>query len=355
MHQLEEASALTEGPVLDRLLQWKLSLNEKLQKLKLLDNEILALVNDDAVEDEIEQADVFSERLQQSIISVDQLIASRSSIPTATHRSLSTSRTTEITETTTATTTDTPTGRRTPPLTEDDVPIVSDAHCRVKLPKLVPKAFNGDLNKWEAFWSTFESSIHLHPALSAVDKFTYLNSLLEGCAMRAVAGLKLTAANYTEAIDTLKKRFGNKQQIISRHMNTLLELESVASANNIKALQRLFDQVELQVRSLKSLEVPLNLYGNLLSSLFMNQLPQELRLIISREISDEEWRIDEIMTIVERDISARERAFSSSSGESRGSGLLTAATLLTSDSQPKCSYCQQSHSSSSCTVITDIA
>ena len=100
--------------------------------MKLLDNEILTLINDDAVEDEIEQADVISERLQQSINSVDQLIASRSSIPTATRQSLSTSRTTETTETTTATTTDTPTGRRTPPLTEDDVPIVSDVHCRVK-------------------------------------------------------------------------------------------------------------------------------------------------------------------------------------------------------------------------------
>ena len=101
MHQIEEASAVTEGLALERLLQWKLSLNEKLQKLKLLDNEILALVNDDAVEEEIEQVDVFSERLQQSIISVDQLIASRSFIPTATHRSLSTPNNTETTETTT--------------------------------------------------------------------------------------------------------------------------------------------------------------------------------------------------------------------------------------------------------------
>ena len=35
MHQLEEASAVAEGPALDRLLQWKLSLNEKLQKLTM--------------------------------------------------------------------------------------------------------------------------------------------------------------------------------------------------------------------------------------------------------------------------------------------------------------------------------
>ena len=34
---------------------------------------------------------------------------------------------------------------------------------RVKLPKLEPKKFNGDLTKWETFWSSFESSITLIP------------------------------------------------------------------------------------------------------------------------------------------------------------------------------------------------
>ena len=373
MRQLEEASAVTGGVALERLLQWKLSLNDKLQKLKSLDNEILALVNDNAIDDEIEQADVFSERLQQSIIGVDQLISSKSAV-TTTRRSSLTPRTTEpttessataVTETSTsrtiptetsaAVTTEASTSSTAGLLPTDEVPVVSDVHCRVKLPKLVPKPFNGDLTKWEAFWSTFESSIHLHPTLSAVDKFTYLTSLLEGPAMRAVAGLKLTLANYAEAIDTLKNRFGNKQQIISQHMETLLELETVTSPNNIKALRCLYDQVEFQVRSLKSLKVPLNSYGNLLSSLFMNRLPQELRLIISRQIGEEEWHIDEIMIIVERKICARKRAFTSTSGESHGSGLPTATVLLTSDSHPKCSYCRQGHSSSSCTVVTDIA
>ena len=92
-------------------------------------------------------------------------------------------------------------------------------------------------------------------------------------------------------------------------MDTLLELESVTSSTNTKALRRWYDQVEFQVRSLKSLEVPLDSYGNLLSSLFMNRLPQELRLIVSREVGEAEWRIDEIMNIVEREVSARERAF----------------------------------------------
>ena len=150
MNQLEEASAATGGPALERLLQWKLSLNDKLQKLKSLDNEILALVSDDAIDDEIEQADVFSERLQQSIISVDQLISSKS----ATRGSLSTPRTTAPTEILAAAVTEASTSRTTPtetsataatvvsasstapPLPTDDVPVVSDGHCRVKLPKL---------------------------------------------------------------------------------------------------------------------------------------------------------------------------------------------------------------------------
>ena len=55
MNQLEEASAATGGPALEKLLQWKLSLNNKLQKLKSLDNEILALVNDHAIDDEIDK------------------------------------------------------------------------------------------------------------------------------------------------------------------------------------------------------------------------------------------------------------------------------------------------------------
>ena len=172
--------------------------------------------------------------------------------------------------------------------------------------------------------------------------------------MRAIAGLKLTAPNYKEAVDILHKRFGDKQQIISQHMDTLLELESVASASNVKALRRLYDQLEFQVRSLKSLEVPMDSYGNLLSSLLINRLPHEIQLLVNREIGDGEWQVDQVMTILEREITARERA-SVTGTEPRGPPLHTTAAFMIGDGQPKCSYCRQNHSSSSCTVVTDVA
>ena len=77
------------------------------------------------------------------------------------------------------------------------------------------------MTKWTAFWESFESAIHSNTELSDVEKFNYLNSLLERSAREAVSGLALTAANYRQAIETLKKRFGCKQLIVNKHMDAL--------------------------------------------------------------------------------------------------------------------------------------
>ena len=45
----------------------------------------------------------------------------------------------------------------------------------------------------------------------------YLRSLLQRSAYDAIPGLTLSAANYREAVEILKK-FRNKQMIISKHM-----------------------------------------------------------------------------------------------------------------------------------------
>ena len=79
------------------------------------------------------------------------------------------------------------------------------------------------------FWDSFESSIHLNPELADVDKFNYLSSLVEGVAAEAVSGLKLTTANYEKGIAILNKRFGNKQNIITKHMEILLSIDAVTS------------------------------------------------------------------------------------------------------------------------------
>ena len=187
-----------------------------------------------------------------------------------------------------------------------------------------------------------------------------MNSLLEGSAREAVSGLALTAANYHEAIAILQKRFGSRQQIISKHMDILLNVEPVTSSHNIKGLRHLYDFVESHIRSLKSLGVISESYGSLLSPVLLNKLPSEMRLIVSREVPEKEWGLDALMKVMGKEVEARERiAMNSSQTQQRRTSdrsPSTAATLVSgaSPSNPSCCYCQQAHSSSSCGVVTSI-
>ena len=129
----------------------------------------------------------------------------------------------------------------------------------------------------------------------------------------AISGLSLTASNYEEAVAVLKKRFGNTQLIINKHMDALLSLDPVTSTNT-KDLRCLCDQIDFHIRSLKSLDVPLSSYGRLLSSVLMSKIPQELRLIVSRKVSCENFDFDEIMKVIEDEIDARECVFVNMAG-----------------------------------------
>ena len=131
------------------------------------------------------------------------------------------------------------------------------------------------------FWDSFNSSIHANPILSSVDKFNYLVSLVESSAAEAIAGLSITAANYDEAIATLKKRFGNPQLIVNRHMEALLGVSAIASHHDTNGLRRLVDTVEAHIRGLRALGVPHETYGGLLTSVIVSKLPPEIKLIVS--------------------------------------------------------------------------
>ena len=98
---------------------------------------------------------------------------------------------------------------------------------RAKLPKLKLCAFDSDSISWMTFWDSYEAAIHKNPNLSDIDEFMYLKLLVEKSAKEAISGLSLTTANYHKAMLILDKWFGNKQTIISRHMDMLLNIEAV--------------------------------------------------------------------------------------------------------------------------------
>eukprot|EP00731_Ephydatia_muelleri_P005900 Em0003g148a len=239
-----------------------------------------------------------------------------------------------------------------PPLDE-----VLTVHQKARLPKLELKRFEGELTTWTSFWDSLEAAIHNNDQLSSIDKFNYLRTLLEGPAAAAVAGLSLTSSNYTEAVAVLKKRFGNKQLIISAHMDMLMNREGVSSGRNLKAIRELHNHVESHVRSLQSLGVPSSSFGAMLASVIMNKLPHDLHLAVSKEITDGEWDLKKVMAVVEKEIDARERAAANAKPVQRGMGRShqpTASALLSSSGSPSCSFCGQPHFSANCETVADV-
>jgi hypothetical protein len=317
------------APDRDRLSLLRITLKEKVDTIKTLDAEIVELIEGETeLADEIEQADTYKETLYECVLKVDRLLNATPPTPDA-------------------------------PITAPGAPPTDPRVNRIKLPKLQLRSFNGDLTRWTAFWESFESAVHNNVELSEVEKFNYLNSLLERSAREAISGLALTAANYGKAIETLKKRFGCKQLIVNKHMDALLQVEAVTSSQNTRALRKLLDGVNSHIHSLQSLGVEQDSYSSLLCPVLVGKLPSDLRLLISRKVSDGEWKLNSLIEAIEAEVSARERiGVEQSQPPARKKEPPPSATSLvsggTSGVHPPCCYCNKSHLPINCDVISEV-
>ena len=109
LSQIDELLA-QENPDLSKLSQLKLSLQGKLETLKLLDGEMVDLVEEKDLNSEIEQADAFKEGIYTAVIKIDKRV-----------------------------------NNVCVPIPEDSADPAPRSNDRVKLPKLVPRPFNGDI------------------------------------------------------------------------------------------------------------------------------------------------------------------------------------------------------------------
>ena len=138
-----------------------------------------------------------------------------------------------------------------------------------------------------------------------------------------------------------------------------MSMEPISSDRNLRDLRRLYDHTESHVRSLKSLGIEAASYGALLSPVLLAKLPPDLRLIVSRKVSNSNLDMDALLTTFEEELTARERA---NPQVSRRNGDKpphpTASALFTGSREPmpdpQCSYCQQSHPSASCPTVTTL-
>ena len=156
----------------------------------------------------------------------------------------------------------------------------------------------------------------------------------------------------------LQERFGKPQHIISAHMEELIKIPP-CSGDRPAALRFVYDKINVNIRGLASMGIDSGQYGSLLIPVIMTKLPQDLRLCVARETDKEVWEIDELMSLLRKEVEAREATEMIKLHQVKNplnSGFRnppqtppTAAALLASGSSVRCVYCHEAHYSASCT------
>ena len=130
------------------------------------------------------------------------------------------------------------------------------------------------------------------------------------------------------------------------------------------------------MRSLRGIGIAMGLYSVFLTPIIMEKIPPELRLFLSRKLSNE-WDLNGLLKALGEELALREKctfALSSSAGCTMKSGTdldvgkfgnsqsFTSSTLLVKNEKqggknytgvPFCLFCGNKHYSSSCMTVTD--
>ena len=108
-------------------------------------------------------------------------------------------------------------------------------------------------------------------------------------------------------------------------------------------LKALYDQLETHIRGLQALGVESESYGSLLSSVLVKKLPSELQLLVARQLSSDDWKLQALMDTLEQEIVARERTTAASQPHSRLPRERQQTSLYTGGDPHVC--CHQRHAS----------
>ena len=248
----------------------------KLQALDSVQSEYEVLLDEADIEEEIESASVFREEIRSVRVRASELVDAYNEFAS-----------------------------------NDDASSIASSHgnmtVQAKLPKLTLPKFSGKILDWPSFWDQFLAIVDSSD-LAVINKFTYLQSLLEGEAADAIAGLKLTADNYDVACGILTKRFGREELVRFSHIQELLNISPLPKQASVIDLRKLHDKLLGHIRGLENLGIGGKEYGVFLTPLVLASLPSGIRLEWAKVAEGKEGDIDFLIEFLNEEIEKRERS-----------------------------------------------
>ena len=102
-------------------------------------------------------------------------------------------------------------------------------------------------------------------------------------------------------------RFRNKHCIILSHVEQLLKLPNVVSTGDARKVRKLYDTIETHTCRLQGFGVNAESYGSFLVPILLSRLPEDIKLVVSRQIERENWKLDKLLEVSKTEVKFRER------------------------------------------------
>ena len=183
-----------------------------------------------------------------------------------------------------------------------------------------------------------------------------LKGQLEGPAADYIQGFSLSSKNYEEVKKLLEERFGNHQVVISAHMNVLLKVPKLNN-DSVSRLSSFYNTIESHIRSLLTMGLNPSHYGPLLIPVILERLPDAIKLLITRKLGKNNWKILELVECIMEEVDARENCkFLNEKLDEEYCRKTTHSLFgIQKHSRRNCVFCGKSYYSDKCENITDIA
>lgn len=167
---------------------------------------------------------------------------------------------------------------------------------RPKLPPIDIPKFKGDLEKFPAFKSLYDTLVH-NTELQPIQKFSFLKSYLEFPALSVIDSFDFNDENYQAAYDKLVERYTDKRLVGTHYLNKLLQFKPLPNCSP-NSLRQFIDVFCVQYESLKALKIP-NLADFVMFNLAMKVLdPDTKRLFEDKHCKKDFPSFDDLSVFV---------------------------------------------------------
>ena len=136
--------------------------------------------------------------------------------------------------------------------------------------------FCGDVSHWSQFIECFYTRVHCKSSFDDNIRMTYLLSVLDGEAKKAIEAVGTCGLFYASALKTLKREFGNTLLVSHLRLKSMFNKPQI-KANDRSALREFHQQIKLNITWLSSLGyiTPLYSYDSVTKAIL--RLPFHLR------------------------------------------------------------------------------